>query len=293
MRNGIAPAEGIDAFERILAGGVAPQVVVSSVDLELWMKQLDASAEMNPAPSRKPGADPAAPTPGTAFQGDRIEQRLAELFRQILGVESVGPRDDFFELGGHSLLAVRLLTRMEKQFSKAVPLPVLFQSPTIEGLAKFLRGDEGPKRDEPGFIVPLNERGDGPAFYCVHSVGGEAINFRHLSRLLGPEQRFYGIAPPPELRNAQFASSIESIARRYVDALVAFQPEGPYLLGGWSAGSTIALEMAQLLQASGRDVPLLAALDGTPGRTSAPPSPGAPCTSGSFCATCRIGSSTT
>ena len=95
----------------------------------------------------------------------------------------------------------------------------------------------------------MNERGDGPAFDRVHSVGGEAINFRHLSRLLGPEQRFYGITLG--WRNAQFASSIESMVRRYVDALVAFQPEGPYLLGGWSAGSTIAPRRSRCKRAAG------------------------------------------
>jgi thioesterase domain-containing protein len=107
----------------------------------------------------------------------------------------------------------------------------------------------------------------------VHSVGGEVMSFRHLSRLLGREQRFYGIQVPPELRNGEFASSITSMARYYVAALTAFQPEGPYLLGGWSAGSTIALEMAQQLQASGRTVDLLVALDGAPFNTGAGTSP--------------------
>ncbi len=267
LRNGIVPREGIEAFRRILASGVAPQVVVSSVDLDLWMRQTDSAAERNALPAPRPGGERSTAGGGLPSGSDRIERRLAELYSQILGVKSVGLRDDFFDLGGHSLLAVRLLTRIEKQFQKAVPLPVLFQSPTVEGLAKYLRGDEGSKQQEPNFIVPLNEHGDGPAFFCVHSVGGEAVSFRHLSRLLGPEQRFYGIAPPPELRTAEFASSIEAMARRYVDALVAFQPEGPYLLGGWSAGSPIALEMAQLLQASDREVKLLIALDGTPGNT--------------------------
>ena len=124
--------------------------------------------------------------------------------------------------------------------------------------------------------MPLNDCGQGPAFYCVHSVGGEVMSFRHLSNRLGPEQRFFGIQAPPELRSAEFASSIESMARYYVDELVAFQPEGPYLLGGWSAGSAIALEMAQQMRATGRTVDLLVAIDGAPPGTGAGTSPWSP-----------------
>jgi pimeloyl-ACP methyl ester carboxylesterase len=122
-------------------------------------------------------------------------------------------------------------------------------------------------------IVPLNESGIGPAFYCVHPLSGEAACFRHLAQELGPAQRFYGIQAPMAKRNAEFADSVESIAQYYTDALTAFQPKGPFMLGGWSAGSIIALEMAQQFRARGRDVILLVALDGVPFNTGAGISP--------------------
>jgi thioesterase domain-containing protein len=117
-------------------------------------------------------------------------------------------------------------------------------------------------------IVPFNDDGNGLPLYFVHSIGGEVESFQALARLLAPEQRFYGVQAPEAKQNAAFASSIESMARRYVDALTAFQPVGPLMLGGWSAGSTIALEMAQLLTARGRTVKLLIALEGAPPNTN-------------------------
>jgi thioesterase domain-containing protein len=116
-------------------------------------------------------------------------------------------------------------------------------------------------------ITSLNENGNGSAFYCIHSIGGEVSEFRHLAHLLGPEQRFYGIQVPAKNLNAEFASSVEGMAQYYVDALCAFQPAGPFLLGGWSAGSIIALEVAQQLKARGREVPLLIVIDGAPWNT--------------------------
>jgi thioesterase domain-containing protein len=111
-------------------------------------------------------------------------------------------------------------------------------------------------------ITALTNGATGPAFYGIHCLFGGVTHFWPLARLLGTEQKFYGVQAPIEKLNANFAASIESMARYYADALCAFQPEGPLLLGGWSAGAAIALEMAQQLKTRGREVPLLVVIDG-------------------------------
>ena len=118
-------------------------------------------------------------------------------------------------------------------------------------------------------IVPLNDMGSGPAFYCVHSIGGSIMEFKDLVRSLGPEQRFYGIQAPTITRRAHDARSIKTMSKYYVSELVKFQPEGAFMLGGYSAGAGIALEMAQQLIAMGRDVSLLVVLDGELFKTGA------------------------
>jgi len=119
------------------------------------------------------------------------------------------------------------------------------------------------------FIVPLNKGVCGPAFYWVHSLGGEVTSFHTLIGLLGPDQQFYGIQVPSVYLNAEFGASIEGMASHYADNLMEFQPQGPLLLGGWSAGATIALELAKQLEMRGRQVPLLVALDAAPFNTGA------------------------
>lgn len=247
---GMLPEEGLAALVRILESDVSPRALVTPVDLNQWIARTDAAS--------RPRAAPAAA--GYSLIEGGIEQRLAGMWSHILGVEKIGPEEDFFQLGGHSLLLVRLANRIEKEFGTAIPLSYLFQSATIARIAAYLRNASDKQLQ---FFVPFNEQGPGPALFCVHSMGGDT-HYRRLAQLLGPEQRFYGIQIPPELRTLEFTSSVEGMARRYVDELLAFQPEGPYLLGGRSAGACIALEMAQQLRARGRETSLLVSIDGAP-----------------------------
>jgi thioesterase domain-containing protein len=124
-------------------------------------------------------------------------------------------------------------------------------------------------------IVPINNCALGgaesrlPTFYCVHSASGVAgTDFLDLAERLEPSIRFFGIqAPPKHMPDAQFGNSVESIADYYAQALVEFQPAGPFLLGGYCVGAVIALAVANNLRARGRDVGPLIAIDGVPENT--------------------------
>ena len=120
-------------------------------------------------------------------------------------------------------------------------------------------------------ILPLNNCAlDGespmPAFYCVHSASGVAgTDFLDLAERLEPSIRFFGIqAPPKQMPDDEFGKSVESIADYYAEALVNFQPAGPFLLGGYCVGAVVALAIANNLRARGREVGPLIAIDGVP-----------------------------
>ncbi|MBE9103653.1 amino acid adenylation domain-containing protein, partial [Nostoc cf. edaphicum LEGE 07299] len=65
-----------------------------------------------------------------------IENLLAGIWAEILGIEKVGIDNNFFELGGHSLIATRVISRIRQVFQVELPLGYLFEKPTIAGLAK-------------------------------------------------------------------------------------------------------------------------------------------------------------
>jgi hypothetical protein len=65
-----------------------------------------------------------------------MEQRLVDIWAAALNCERVGVRDDFFALRGHSLLATRVMARIRDELQVDLPLQCLFESPTVEGLAR-------------------------------------------------------------------------------------------------------------------------------------------------------------
>jgi len=87
-----------------------------------------------------PALNPGRPILDQAFVAPRtgVEKQLAEIWHQVLGIESVGSHDDFFELGGDSLLAVQMLSLVRDTFQVELPLLCLFKAPTVVGLAEAI-----------------------------------------------------------------------------------------------------------------------------------------------------------
>ena len=190
---------------------------------------------------------------------DAVERQLSRIWEEVLGIRPIGVTDNFFALGGHSLLALRLRGEIEKRFHIKLPLTTLFQEATVEHIGGLLRG--GPSAPAWSPLVNLQPLGSRPAFFCIHPAGGHVFCYSKLARLLGTERPFYGIQAqgldeslPPQL-------SIQAMASRYVEELRRVQPNGPFLLGGWSMGGVVAFELAQQLLSLGEEIALLALID--------------------------------
>ncbi|HYP26767.1 MAG TPA: amino acid adenylation domain-containing protein [Blastocatellia bacterium] len=196
---------------------------------------------------------------------DLIEFQVARIWAEVMGVDRVGVRDNFFESGGHSLLAVRLMARIRQCFGKELPLSALFKGATVEHLACILRQQAEPSTWSP--LVAIQPGGPNPAFFCVHPVGGNVLCYVELARRLGPDQPFYAFQARGLSGEQTPCERVEEMASIYVEAMRTVQPEGPYFLGGWSAGGVVAYEMARQLESWGEQVALLALMDArAPGR---------------------------
>ncbi|WP_128546196.1 non-ribosomal peptide synthetase [Larkinella soli] len=202
------------------------------------------------------------PAEGNAPEPTEQEALLAELWKDLFGVSSVGPDDHFFELGGHSLLAIRLVAEIQTRTGIRLPVADLFAHPTLRALAGCLRSASPDRLRQT--LVPLRPGKGAAALYFIHPVTG-TVDYVHALASAFPESHpvyaFQAVGldgeTPPLTR-------IEDMAERYLEALLARQPTGPYHLIGYSMGGTIAYEMAGRLKAMGKEVGLIALLDSYP-----------------------------
>jgi len=73
---------------------------------------------------------------------NQLENDIADMWQQVLGVDKVGVEDDFFELGGHSLKAMQLMMKIEENLNKEISIQAIFSHPTVKQIAFFLSHDE-------------------------------------------------------------------------------------------------------------------------------------------------------
>lgn len=190
---------------------------------------------------------------------DPLELQLQLLFERVLNRAPIGVDTSFFELGGDSLQALELIVQIERVTGKNLPLGTLYQSSSVESLAREVR--QKTTAAEWSCLVPLQKNGSKPPLFLIHTTPGDILGYGNLVFHLGSDQPCYGIQSLG-LKDAELShSTIEEMADYYTQLLQNFQPTGPYYLGGWCYGGILAVEMARRLRAKGERVAFLGLLE--------------------------------
>ncbi len=160
---------------------------------------------------------PAPVAGGTGREDGRslalVEELLAGLWSDLLGVGRVGASDSFFDLGGHSLTATRLVSRVRSVFGVELPLAAVFESPTLEGLAWRLSVALG----EPAALPAP------PILPAARGAGGDPLSFAQkrlwFLHRLEPESAAYNVPGAlllrGPLRPEALAAALAEIVRRH------------------------------------------------------------------------------
>jgi amino acid adenylation domain-containing protein len=184
----------------------------------------------------------------------RVEEAIAETFRDVLKLDQVGPEDSFFELGGDSLSGVEAALRLEELLGHPIPSALLHQATTARALAEAL---EHCASRQDRCLSLLRSGGAGAPLVCLADLFGRPFSYLSLARRLAPERPVWGLSPGPQEAAFLDKPSISALTRAHFRALREAQPHGPYLLAGYSAGGLLAFDLACALEREGEPVSLV------------------------------------
>ncbi|MGH7188039.1 MAG: alpha/beta fold hydrolase [Acetobacteraceae bacterium] len=182
---------------------------------------------------------------------------LAAIFERVLTFSPIDEEGDFFALGGDSIMATALALEIEAEFGIKLPVSILFDAPTPAMLARAAANL--PARSD-GPLVLLKPGSGTPPIFLVPGSGGTPTDVRSMVSHMDVSSPVYSFCAPGFDTEPPLAS-VEQLADRFLPAIRAVQPHGPYFLGGYSMGGLVALELAQRLITAGEKVALLALLD--------------------------------
>lgn len=190
-----------------------------------------------------------------------VQRMIADVWRNLLKVERIGPDSDFFELGGHSLLAFRMVTEIESASGVRINLGSVFENSTLAKLAALVGAGSGGAATT---VIPLHGRPVGAPLFCLCGIE----LYSQLGEALNGDADVFGVFVEEEtvfleqaLKGEIAEISIATLAERYVDAIMRKQPDGPCRLAGVSFGGVVALEAARELARRGRSVDVVFLLD--------------------------------
>jgi amino acid adenylation domain-containing protein len=196
-----------------------PEALVPAAFVELDALPLSANGKLDRkalARIAPPAMEPEAFEPPAGL----VEERLAAIWSEVLGVGRIGRRDGFFERGGHSLLAAQVVTRIRRAFGVEIPLRALFEAPTLAGIAGRIAAAEEGSAESPLSGIA----GDGPS---PLSFAQQRLWF--LAQL-DPASSVYNIPAALQLRGALDAHALRraliGIVRRHETLRTTFRLEG-------------------------------------------------------------------
>lgn len=235
-----------------------PEYMVPAVFVRLESLPLNRNGKVDRTALPAPDIERCLTTPFVAPKTTE-EQALTQIWQEVLQIPTIGTEDNFFDLGGNSLLAMQVAIKIEATFQKRLGLNTFFQAATIAQQARALQEEQ--QETGEGAIVEIQPLGSQPPFFCVHPRNGSVFQYYRLAQLLGNDRPFYGVQSLGVHEGALPHRSIEEMAAAYLEEIRLRQPQGPYLLGGYSFGGVVAFEMAQQLLAQGQSVARLVLID--------------------------------
>lgn len=209
-----------------------------------------------------------SPEPGFQREPSETETRVADVWADTLGHRRFRLDTSFFEAGGSSLSVFTMVHRLREVFGldrTELDEEAVYRASSVEGLAALIdgvrSGTPAPRQDTVPVAVTLHAAGTGnedrPPLFLVPSAGGTLGAYERLTHALGGEREVIGLRDPYLWGDRPLAESFDRWTDRFLDAVRARQPVGPYNICAYSSAGSFGYEMARRLIDAGQEVALV------------------------------------
>lgn len=182
-----------------------------------------------------------------------IEEKLVQIWQEVLGIEGIGIQHNFFDIGGNSINIIKVISLISQRMGVQVSMGELFLRPTIAEIAHNLFIENPLQGLE--CIISLNKpTAEKKNVFILHTWEGIIYQYKELAKLLEGEYNIYGIQAKGVLNPTKLPETLEEMVTEYISEIKAIQPAGPYIIAGYCYGNWIGYKMVQMLE--DQDVPI-------------------------------------
>lgn len=189
-----------------------------------------------------------------------IEEKLIQIWQEVLGIEGIGVNHNFFDIGGNSINIVKVISLISQRMGVEVPMSELFLRPTVTEIA-YNMFIENPL-DGLECVIRLNKPTEGKKnVFILHTWEGIIYQYKELAKQLEGEYNIYGIQAKGVLKPTRLPETLEEMVTDYICEIKSIQPDGPYIIAGYCYGNWIAYKMVQMLEDQGVPIDRMIQID--------------------------------
>jgi thioesterase domain-containing protein/aryl carrier-like protein len=186
-----------------------------------------------------------------------IEEKLVEIWQNILGFSPISTHDNFFEIGGDSILSIQIISKARTQGIDIKPNQ-LFENQTINELAKNLSKKLNENEDyKLKNVTTIRKGGTKIPLFCIHSGGGHVFFYGLLKNYIKPNRPIYAIQPIGLSQKIEMHKNVEEMAVQYLKVIREIQPKGPYNILVNCFSTSVGNEISILLEKLGEEINLI------------------------------------
>ncbi|WP_082859134.1 AMP-binding protein [Microbulbifer sp. Q7] len=259
---------------KAIARGLLPEYMVPSLYLEIESVPTNHNGKVDRAKLPAPSDCRVLQSNEELPLSNNIEIKVANIWRELLGANSVHANSQFFELGGDSISAVRLITKISTECLVNLSIADIVSNTTVRQQSALIEQrqsnqditDSVSLTHDPGYLQLKSGRNDISPLLLINGV----VEYLELAKTLSTDRSVYAIYLPEEMdliikgaasTAATTTDSIAGITELYLTVITSLQPKGPYYLAGKSFGGIIAIEVARELEKLGHEVAFTGLLD--------------------------------